>query len=121
MSEKRIERGLLLVFSNASSPDRVDELNRWYDETHLHEVLRVPGVVAATRYELDEDQLMPGDDGFGHRFLAVYELEAEDLTRVRDAVRATSGDRSHSEALEFDPLPATAIFRRLGPRLETGE
>jgi hypothetical protein len=118
ISEPKTERGLFLVFSNATSPERIRDFNRWYDESHLRELLQVPGVVAATRYELDEAQMMPGEDGFGRRFLAVYEIEAEDLEQVRDAVRATSSDRSHSDALELDPLPAMAIFRQLGARIE---
>ncbi|MAG31638.1 MAG: hypothetical protein CL908_12190 [Deltaproteobacteria bacterium] len=112
------ERGLMLVFSNSTDPGRIAEFNRWYDEIHLREVLQVPGVVGATRYELDEDQMMPGDDGFGRRFLAIYEIEAEDLGRVRDVLRSTSGERSHSDLLELDPLPAMAIFRQLGPRMD---
>jgi hypothetical protein len=118
MSTKETEKGLFLVFSNAASPARVEAFNRWYDEVHLREVLSVPGVVAATRYELDEDQMMPGEDGFGRRFLAVYEIEAEDLKQVRDAVRATSSQRSHSETLELEPLPAMAIFRQISSRIE---
>ena len=119
MSERELERGLMMVFSNATSPEEIPEFNRWYDDVHLREVLAVPGVVAATRFELDEAQMMPGDDGFGRRFLALYEIEAEDLEQVRDAVRATSSDRSHSPTLELDPLPAMAIFRQLGRRIES--
>ena len=119
MSGEKNERGLMMVFSNATSPEEIPEFNRWYDETHLHEVLRVAGVVAATRYELDEDQMLPVDaDGIeGRHFLAAYEIEARDLREVRDAILRTSGDRSHSEALELDPLPKMAIFRRLGDRV----
>ena len=112
------EKGILMVFSNATSDEAVPDFNRWYDDTHIRELLEVSGVVAATRFELDEAQMMPGENGFGKRFLAVYEIEAEDLGIVRDAVRATSGDRSHSPTLELDPLPAMAIFRQLGPRVQ---
>jgi hypothetical protein len=108
----------MMVFSNASSPEQEADFNRWYDEVHLKEVLAVPGVVAASRYVLDEAQMMPGEDGFGRRFLAIYEIEAEDLEQVRDRIRATSGDRTHSAALELDPLPAMAIYRSLGSRIE---
>jgi hypothetical protein len=44
-----MERGLMLVFSNPTSPDVVDEFNQWYSETHVHELLAVAGVVGATR------------------------------------------------------------------------
>ena len=112
-----MERGVLLVLTNPSSPDRVDEFNRWYDETHLKEVLQVPGVVGATRFELDEDQMLPGDDANGRRYLAAYELEAEDLKTVRDAINATSADRTHSDAMESDPLPKLMLFRQIGERI----
>jgi hypothetical protein len=121
MTSEKCERGLFLVFSNAASPEQVPEFHRWYDEVHVHEVLRVAGVRAATRYELDEDQMQPQDAlALGRRFLCAYEIEAEDLVQVRDAVMATSRARSHSEAFELTPLPILAIFRQLGPRVEKG-
>ncbi len=115
--EAPLERGLMMVFANASSPEQAAAFNQWYDEIHLKEVLEVPGVVAASRYELDEAQMMPDEDGFGRRFLAVYEIEAVDLETVRDRIRATSSDRTHSKTLELDPLPAMAIYRSLGERI----
>ena len=42
---------LFLVFSNPVA-GRDDEYNTWYDEVHLGDVRRVPGVVDAKRYEL---------------------------------------------------------------------
>ena len=32
-------KALLLVFSAPSSPDRLDDYNKWYDEVHLAEVV----------------------------------------------------------------------------------
>ncbi|MFK7897342.1 MAG: hypothetical protein AB8G23_16000 [Myxococcota bacterium] len=112
-----MERGLMMVFSNPTSAEDAEAFNQWYDEVHLGEVLSVPGVVAASRYELADAQMMPGEDGFGRRFLAIYEIEADDLESVRDRIRATSGDRTHSPTLELDPLPAMAIYRSLGGRM----
>lgn len=117
-----IERGLFLVFSNPSSEESVAEFHRWYDDVHVHEVLRVPGVRAATRYELDPDQMpASGVEALGRRFLCAYEIEADDLRSVRDAVMATSRDRSHSPAFQLTPLPILAIFRALGLRVERGD
>lgn len=120
MQADRLERGLFLVFSNATSEDEIPEFHRWYDGVHIHEVLRVPGVRAATRYELDPDQMPPGGaDALGRRFLCAYEIEADDLARVRDALMATSAERSHSAAFQLDPMPILAIFRQLGPRVSS--
>jgi len=118
MSTSQLERGLFLVFSNAVAEDAIPEFHRWYDEVHVHEVLRVPGVRAATRYELDADQMpSSGADELGRRFLCAYEIESEDLGDVRDAVMATSRDRSHSAAFQLSPLPILAIYRQHGPRV----
>jgi|JI10StandDraft_1071094.scaffolds.fasta_scaffold1530615_1 hypothetical protein len=119
MPDEPIERGVFLVFSNPTSDDAVAAFHRWYDDVHVHEVLRVPGVRAATRYELDPDQMPSGGaEALGRRFLCAYEIEADDLRSVRDAVMATSRDRSHSPAFQLTPLPILAIFRALGPRVE---
>ncbi|MBK7951971.1 MAG: hypothetical protein IPK00_25255 [Deltaproteobacteria bacterium] len=122
MKTDRPERGLFLVFSNATSGDEIPEFHWWYDDVHVHEVLRVPGVRAATRYELDPDQMQPGGaDALGRRLLCAYEIEADDLARVRDALMATSTERSHSGSFQLDPMPILAIFRELGPRVANKE
>ena len=114
MAQPSNERGLMMVFSNPTSSAHEAAFHQWYDDTHLHEVLQVPGVVAARRYEYDEDQMLPGDNPLGRDFLAVYEIEAEDLQYVRDTMMATSAERTHSDALQLDPLPVIMMFRQIG-------
>ena len=66
---------VMVVFTNPVS-GKEDEYNRWYNEVHLGEVLRTPGMLAARRYRLV--------DGVGsreepqHRYLAIYEFASED-------------------------------------------
>ena len=114
-------RGVLLVFSNPSAPERIDEFHAWYDGTHLPEFLRVPGVKSARRYALTSEQmpLPPGIPLDGRRFLAAYEVEAEDLTALREAIMNTIPDRTQSDALERDPLPLALLFEQIGdPQFE---
>jgi len=107
-------RALMLVASNATDPDRVDAFNEWYEE-HVQELLRLDGIVRATRWEASAHQLLPGLDSIdGRRFLALYEIECDDVEAMRDRINATSGDRSHSDLLELDPLPVTLLFESLG-------
>jgi hypothetical protein len=95
---------------SAPVPGREDEFNRWYDETHLPEVLQVPGLVAGRRYAL----IGPGAVD-RPRFLAIYEIETEDLAATLDALSAAAPTMTASDAMD---QPATVIdtYEVLGER-----
>jgi hypothetical protein len=84
-------KAILVVQANPSNPEREDEFNRWYNETHLPDVLRVEGYIAAQRFRVVEGvPLAEGLPPPPHRYLAVYELDTDDLEgaaqRLRDQV-----------------------------------
>ena len=58
--------GMLMVWCDVPE-DREDEFNRWYNEEHIQEILTVPGVLNAARYEAIRG---------GPKHLAAYELES---------------------------------------------
>lgn len=63
---------------------REAEFNRWYDDIHVPDVLQIPGFVACTRYEI------VGEPRQGQgRFLALYELEADDISAVMADLQRT--------------------------------
>ena len=70
---------------------REDEFNHWYNEEHLPELLAVPGVLSAARYEAVSS---------GPKHLACYELESSAVV--------------DSDA--FKNRPATEWAQRVGPR-----
>ena len=70
---------MLTVESNSSDPGREKELNDWYDNIHLPDILETPGGVRAVRYE----NIDPSE-GQG-KYLAAYEVEADDLQAVMKA------------------------------------
>ncbi|MCP4904386.1 MAG: hypothetical protein GY910_05350 [bacterium] len=109
-------RGILLVFSNPSAPERLSEFNEWYSGTHLPEFLRLPSVVAARRFELSASQmpLPPGIHLGGRKFLAAYEVDTDDFESLSAEIMATAKDRTQSDVLERDPLPLALIFEQLG-------
>ena len=72
--------------------DKEEEFNHWYNEEHLAELLAVPGVLNAARYEAIRS---------GPKHLAFYELENADVVR--------------SEA--FTSRPTTDWAKRIGPRV----
>ncbi len=107
-------RALMLVASSTTDPDRVDDYHEWY-ALHVKELLELDGIVSATRWETSEHQMIPGLDSIdGRRFLALYQIECDDLEAVRNRINSSSPDRSHSDLLEMDPLPVTLLFEQIG-------
>jgi hypothetical protein len=100
---------LLVVLSNAQ--DGADEqFNRWYTETHLGDILTLPGYSAAQRFKLSETQLS-GDD-LPYRYLAIYEVDADDVASAAESLRSNTGsmvidpalDRARTVAWFYTPI-----------------
>jgi hypothetical protein len=91
-------RPTFVVFTNPTE-GREDEFNNWYDNTHLSDVLKVEGFVAAQRFKLAETD--PPQE-FPHRYLALYEVESDDLGYVTQALSEAgdSGAMFISESLD---------------------
>ena len=58
--------GLLIVWADIPS-EKEGDFNSWYNEEHLAELLSVPGVLSAARYEATSS---------GPKHMAIYELES---------------------------------------------
>lgn len=97
---------------------REDEYNDWYTNQHLQDVLRVPGIVSAERLEVVD--MEPGRSLLP-RYLALYEVETDDVANIPAAIAAAqaSGEMPSSEALDrasiraayYQPMPAPAHVR----------
>ena len=61
--------GLMMVWADLPA-DKEDDFNHWYQEEHLQELLSVPGVLSAARYEAVSS---------GPKHLACYELDSADV------------------------------------------
>jgi hypothetical protein len=101
-----------------------DSFNKWYDEVHVPEVLDVPGVVAAQRYDLREldvpddpdlpAQLPPAT----HRYLVIYELDQEpDAVMANFLERVMTGKLSLGETLDLTTVSMTGWTPRGERRL----
>lgn len=78
--------------------DGQDEaFNTWYDEVHLADVMKLPGVIDAQRYRLSDKQYRSGKMEWG--YMAVYEVEIDDIQITFDALRAASG----TDAMPLSP------------------
>ncbi len=89
---------------------REDEFNDWYTNRHLSDVLRIDGFVAAQRFRLSETD--PPQE-FSHKYLALYEVETDDVEKAQRALAETPADlmplspaldRKHAVARWFTPI-----------------
>jgi hypothetical protein len=78
-------RYAFFVLSNPVA-GREAEYNEWYDTMHLPDVLKVPGIVAAQRFRAVQDQ-----GNLPQRYLAYYEMEADDPLKVMEELKARAG------------------------------
>jgi hypothetical protein len=103
-------RHTFVVFTNPAE-GRESEYNDWYDNTHLSDVLQVEGFVAAQRFKLADTD--PPQE-YPHRYLALYEVESDDLGKVATALSeagetgamfiSESLDRPEAIARYFTPI-----------------
>jgi hypothetical protein len=101
-----------------------DTFNKWYDSTHVPEVLDVPGVVAAQRYDLAELKI-PDDEDLPaqlppptHRYLVIYELDREPEAVMAEFLkRVMSGKLSLGETLDLSTISMTGWTPRGERRL----
>ena len=99
-----VPKGILYVETRPASAEQVDEYHRWYNETHINDILSVDGFVSARRFE------SLGDDG---TFIAIYEIEADDLDQARANLAAASGQHSAPVGVCLDPPPTVRYFKEI--------
>jgi hypothetical protein len=108
-----VPKGILVVQSGPADPSRLDEYNDWYTNTHIPDMLAGPGFIAARRYRRLEETDTP--DGIPP-YLAIYELEADDLTAplaARRERRAQGLTAPTSDAMATDPPAVMTIYELL--------
>lgn len=108
-----MERWLIVVQANCGDPSREKEFNDWYDDTHVPDVLKVPGIVRVTRYEnviASEEQ---------PKFMTLLEIEAEDIWPVTTALQKNSSDAEKEGRMsELLKIASGAVYRRIAGPVE---
>ena len=101
------------IFAVLTNPveGREAEFNAWYDDRHVHDILRLPGLVSAQRFRLSPEQ----SAATPYRYLVLYEIETDDLAQTIRELKAKDGT---------DEIPATtalaggalaSFFEPIGP------
>ena len=98
-----------VVFTNAK-PGQEAEYNRWYDETHLGDVVDIPGFVSAQRFAIDD-----AADFSGYRYLSIYDIESDDPKATFAALMARAGTDAMGISPALDPKASTSLWRAIGP------
>ncbi|HWD05883.1 MAG TPA: EthD domain-containing protein [Kribbella sp.] len=106
---------LLLVFADPE-PGREAEFTEWYDNTHLPDVLRVPGFRAAQRFAARKG--MRGEQP-EHRYAAFYEIDTDDLDGALAALRSAITGMQMSDALA--PTLVTHAYSAITDRVEAAD
>ncbi|HVW42146.1 MAG TPA: hypothetical protein VHC18_12430 [Amycolatopsis sp.] len=105
----------VLVIFTESVPGQEDEFNRWYNDLHIPDLLKIDGIEAVRRFEIAE---MDPPQAATHRFLGIYEL-SRDPREVIDALVATRETRAPNspayDAAKSVRFYYTAITDRLTP------
>ena len=96
-------------------PGQDDAYNDWYDNVHLAEVIAVDGFVAAQRFKLVD---LPHNTLPASRYMAIYEIEADDPKDVLDRLMAlgTGGGMVLSDALDQGSAK-TILYQPVGARM----
>ena len=97
-----------VVFTNAVTGKEA-EFNEWYNRHHIPDVLNVPGIVSGQRFRLADTQF--SRDEKKHKYLALYEIETDDIAATLKELRARGGTAEivPSDAIDMNNV-ATFIF-----------
>jgi len=103
-----------LVVLSKPVADQEAAYNEWYTNVHLRDLVKVPGIKSAQRFVING----PDAAKSPYKYMAVYDIWTDDLTKVQAAMKAASA----SGAMVISPAldkPTSAIFyEELTPKVE---
>ena len=76
-------RYILVAETECADPSREEEFNEWYNNVHIVDLLKYPGMVQAVRYKNLDPEVNEQP-----KYLAIYEIEADDIDKVDAAIIA---------------------------------
>lgn len=95
----------VMVVQSRAVEGRDADYNEWYDTVHLEDILALPGVKSGRRF----DYAAGIAGGEGQPYLAIYEVETDDVNTVIAEMgkRAMDGTMRHSDSLD---APASVLW-----------
>jgi hypothetical protein len=91
------------VVYTSPTPGQEAEYHRWYNDQHLADVLKIPGFVAAQRFEVHQP-----DANAPKKFLALYEVATGDPEATLAALLEAAGTAEMviSDAMDVQSVSA---------------
>ena len=71
-----MEKWINMVEMYVTDPSREKEVDEWFQNIHIPDVLETPGFVSAKRYVMKEPR-----NGRG-KYVAIYEIETDDIEKT---------------------------------------
>lgn len=104
----------VMIAQSAPLEGREEAFADWYQNTHLPDVVAIPGFFAAQRYEVGAH--ISGSEPLP--YLTVYEIEAESAEAARQALieAAMAGKTPVADVLDRSQM-TTTIFAPCGERV----
>ncbi|MGZ4199361.1 MAG: hypothetical protein ACXVP1_04175 [Thermoleophilia bacterium] len=100
MAAQPAARHLMVVLSNVK-PGQEAEFNRWYGEHMLDTINELQGFASGQRFERAD---LPEAPGNPYRYLAVYEVDGDDLATAYEQFRWQRRERAEALAAGRDPV-----------------
>lgn len=103
---------LLFAFSDCKDPKKEKEFNDWYDNMHMPDMLKTPGLIKATRWMSADKK-----ENEVRKYLALYELETDDIAAFNEKMREqgmwTFKAGRFSDLPKFDPDNVPRIYTQI--------
>ncbi|CDX20504.1 conserved hypothetical protein [Mesorhizobium sp. ORS 3324] len=101
------------IFAVLTNPvdGREEEFNAWYDDRHLHDMLKLPGLVSAQRFRLSSEQIAATP----YRYLVLYDIETNDLAETIRELKAKDGTDEIPTTMALASGVLASFFEPIGP------
>jgi hypothetical protein len=103
-----------MMVMTAAVEGREQEFNDWYQDLHLQQLVAIDGVTSAQRYKACRILT----EGVSQPYLAVYELETDDVDQVLSTMVAKAGTEDMVLSDAMDPSTRVIIYEEIGPRVD---
>jgi len=107
-----MEKWIYAVYTVCADPSKEAEFHDWYNNTHMPDLLKTPGMVRATRYEIAEPV-----EGEG-KYLALYEIESDDIGKTMEGMgKNVAGLIEQGRMSELSRVVKRLLYKKIAEKV----